>query len=131
MKPGSCILEGMRNSAAYLDPIDATCCTGNTLDWYMVSGGLAIAAETTVIKDTQIFSHYPVQLRIGGALSEDLGNRIRRPNVFAGMTKQEVKDFEFPEGDFKTKSGTLNDNWNRWNDESELYLCHKEDKRGK
>ena len=45
------------------------------------------------------------------------------------MTKKEAKDFEFPEGDFKTKSGNLNDNWNRWNEESELYLCHKENKR--
>jgi hypothetical protein len=26
-------------------------------------------------------------------------------------------------------SGTLNDNWKRWNQEAELYLCHKEDKR--
>eukprot|EP00972_Heterocapsa_arctica_P038527 5676835-Heterocapsa_arctica.AAC.1 len=68
MTPGTCVIEGMNNSAAYIDPIDATCSTGNTLDWFMVSGGLAIAAETRVDKDTQIYSHYPVQLKIGGKL---------------------------------------------------------------
>eukprot|EP00972_Heterocapsa_arctica_P033120 4871492-Heterocapsa_arctica.AAC.1 len=46
MGPGSCVIEGMNNSAAYLDPMEATCSTRNTLDWFMVSGGLAIAAET-------------------------------------------------------------------------------------
>eukprot|EP00972_Heterocapsa_arctica_P014454 2126209-Heterocapsa_arctica.AAC.1 len=46
MTLGTCVLEGMNNSAAYLDPIDAPCSTGNTLYWFMVSGGLAIAAET-------------------------------------------------------------------------------------
>eukprot|EP00972_Heterocapsa_arctica_P017880 2642837-Heterocapsa_arctica.AAC.1 len=61
--PGTCVIEGMNNSAAYLDPIAPTCSTGNTLDWFMISGGLAIAAETRVDKDTQIFSHYPVQLK--------------------------------------------------------------------
>eukprot|EP00972_Heterocapsa_arctica_P046939 6928418-Heterocapsa_arctica.AAC.1 len=89
MTPGSCVIEGMNNSAAYLDPMEATCSTGNTLDWFMVSGGLAIAAETNVDKDTQIYSHYPVQLKIGGRLSEDLGMRIRRANVFEGMTKKD------------------------------------------
>eukprot|EP00972_Heterocapsa_arctica_P073117 10799645-Heterocapsa_arctica.AAC.1 len=73
MTPGTCVIEGMNKSAAYLDPIDATCSTGNTLDWFMVSGGLAIAAETRVDEDTQIDSHYPVQLKIGGKLSEDMG----------------------------------------------------------
>eukprot|EP00972_Heterocapsa_arctica_P016851 2488928-Heterocapsa_arctica.AAC.1 len=73
MTPGTCVIEGMNNSAAYLDPIDATCSTGNTLDWFVVSGGLAIAAETRVDKYTQLFSHYPVQLKIGGKLSEDMG----------------------------------------------------------
>eukprot|EP00972_Heterocapsa_arctica_P024140 3558843-Heterocapsa_arctica.AAC.1 len=57
MTPGTCVIEGMNNSAAYLDPIDATCSTRNSLDWFMVSGGLAIAAETKVDKDTQLFSH--------------------------------------------------------------------------
>eukprot|EP00972_Heterocapsa_arctica_P041636 6138883-Heterocapsa_arctica.AAC.1 len=73
MRPGTCVIEGMNNSAAYLDPIDATCSTGNTLYWFMVIGGLAIAAETRVDKDTQLFSHYPVQLKIEGKLSEDMG----------------------------------------------------------
>eukprot|EP00972_Heterocapsa_arctica_P088962 13119275-Heterocapsa_arctica.AAC.1 len=79
MTPGTCVIEGMNNSAACLDPIEATCSTGNILDWFMVSGGLAIAAATTVDTDTKLFSHYPVQLNIGGKLSEDLGVRIRRP----------------------------------------------------
>eukprot|EP00972_Heterocapsa_arctica_P086290 12719426-Heterocapsa_arctica.AAC.1 len=69
----------MSNSAAYLDPVDATCHTGNTLDWFMVSGGLALAAETKVDKDIRIYAHYPVQLKVGGELSEDMGQRIRRP----------------------------------------------------
>ncbi len=56
MGPGSCVIEGMNNSAAYLDPMEATCSSGNTLDWFMVSGGLAIAAETNVDKDTNIFT---------------------------------------------------------------------------
>eukprot|EP00972_Heterocapsa_arctica_P044478 6565922-Heterocapsa_arctica.AAC.1 len=73
MSPGTCVIEGINNSAAYLDPIDATCSTGNALYWFMVSGGLAIAAETRIDKDTHILSHYPVQLKIGGKLSEDMG----------------------------------------------------------
>eukprot|EP00972_Heterocapsa_arctica_P032333 4766775-Heterocapsa_arctica.AAC.1 len=62
MAPGTCIIESMNNLAAHLDPVEATCNTGNTLDWFMVSGGLAIEAETTVDKYTQLYSHYPVQL---------------------------------------------------------------------
>eukprot|EP00972_Heterocapsa_arctica_P037199 5477994-Heterocapsa_arctica.AAC.1 len=81
----------MNNSAAYLDPIAPTCSTGSTLDWYMVRGGLAIAAETRVDKDTQIFSHYPVQLNVGVKLSEDMGVRIRRASAFQGITKKEAK----------------------------------------
>eukprot|EP00972_Heterocapsa_arctica_P039450 5810086-Heterocapsa_arctica.AAC.1 len=79
MAPGVCNIEGMSNSAAYLDPVDATCHSGNTLDWFMVSGGLALAAETKVDKDTHIYAHYPVQLKVRGKLSEDMGQRIRRP----------------------------------------------------
>eukprot|EP00972_Heterocapsa_arctica_P010594 1554940-Heterocapsa_arctica.AAC.1 len=73
MAPATCAIEGMNNSAAYLDPMEATCSTGSTLYWFMVSGGLAIAADIKVDKDTQLLSHYPVQLNIGGKLSEDLG----------------------------------------------------------
>eukprot|EP00972_Heterocapsa_arctica_P066908 9874506-Heterocapsa_arctica.AAC.1 len=91
MTPGTCVIEGMNNSAAYLDPMDSTCSTGNTLDWYLVSGGLAIAAEARVDKDTQIFSHYLVQLKVGGKLSEDMGVRIRRPSAFQCITKKEAK----------------------------------------
>eukprot|EP00972_Heterocapsa_arctica_P077548 11437613-Heterocapsa_arctica.AAC.1 len=82
MAPGTCTLEGTNSSAAYLDPEESTCHTGNTLDWYMVSGGLALSAETKVDPDTQIYSHYPVILRVGGTLSEDMGQRIKRPMAF-------------------------------------------------
>eukprot|EP00972_Heterocapsa_arctica_P088327 13025877-Heterocapsa_arctica.AAC.1 len=99
--------------------MEATCNTGNTLDWFMLSGGLAIAAETNVDKDTQILFHYPVQLKIGGRLSEDLGSRIRRAKDFEGMTKKDVKKSVIPEGEFQTKEGTLDENWIRWNKESE------------
>eukprot|EP00972_Heterocapsa_arctica_P012726 1869185-Heterocapsa_arctica.AAC.1 len=95
----------------------------------MVSGGLAIAAETNVDKGTSIYSHYPVQLNIGGRLSNDLGVRIIRANAFDGMTKQKVKKSVIPEGSFNTKEGTLEENWIRWNQEAETYLCQKEDTR--
>eukprot|EP00972_Heterocapsa_arctica_P074348 10972527-Heterocapsa_arctica.AAC.1 len=48
MEPGICALEGTHRAAAYMDPGAATCYTGNTLDWYMVSGGLALSAESNV-----------------------------------------------------------------------------------
>eukprot|EP00972_Heterocapsa_arctica_P063233 9329546-Heterocapsa_arctica.AAC.1 len=131
MAPGACIIESMNNSAAYLDPLESTCSTGNTLDWFMVSGGLAIAAERKVDEDIHIYSHYPVQLKIGGRLSEDLGDRIRKANAFVGLTKKEVNKGNIPEGSFRTKEGTLEEHWIRWNQEAETYLCHQEDKRGK
>eukprot|EP00972_Heterocapsa_arctica_P038797 5717763-Heterocapsa_arctica.AAC.1 len=106
MTPGTCVIEGMNNSAAYLDPVEATCSSGNTL-WFMVSGGLAIAAESRVDKDTHIYSHYPVQLKIGGKLSEDMGVIIRRPSAFQGITKTEANKGNIPVGDFKTKEGTI------------------------
>ena len=93
----------------------------------MVSGGLAINAETRIDTDIHIYFHYPVQLKIGGKLSEDMGDRIRRPNAFQGITKKEAKKNSIPEGDFKTKEGTIDENWIRWNQESETYLCHQED----
>eukprot|EP00972_Heterocapsa_arctica_P101645 14977607-Heterocapsa_arctica.AAC.1 len=97
----------------------------------MVSGGLAIAAETKVDKDIQLYSHYPAQLNIGGRLTEDLGVRIRRASAFVGLTNKEVKQGNIPEGDFKTKDGALYENWIRWNQEADIRLCHQEDKRGK
>eukprot|EP00972_Heterocapsa_arctica_P041904 6180495-Heterocapsa_arctica.AAC.2 len=91
----------------------------------MVSGGLAIAAETKVDKNTQLYSHYPVQLKIGGRLSEDLGVRIRKASAFVGLTKKEVKKGNLPEGELTTKDGTLDANWIRWNQEAETYVCHQ------
>eukprot|EP00972_Heterocapsa_arctica_P004047 601242-Heterocapsa_arctica.AAC.1 len=90
MAPGVCIIEGTRSSAGYLDPEEVTCHTGNTLDWFMVSGGLALAAETKVDQDTQIYARYPVRLRVGGILSEEMGQRIKRPMAFQGLTKKEA-----------------------------------------
>eukprot|EP00972_Heterocapsa_arctica_P026553 3910208-Heterocapsa_arctica.AAC.1 len=68
MAPGVCVIEGTSSSAAYLDPEEATCHSGNTLDWFMVSGGLALAAETKVDKDIHIYPHYHVILKVGGKL---------------------------------------------------------------
>eukprot|EP00972_Heterocapsa_arctica_P066334 9785706-Heterocapsa_arctica.AAC.1 len=73
----------------------------------MVSGGLAIAAETKVDKDTHIYAHYPVQLRVGGKLSQDMGHRIIIPSAFQGITKKEAKKGIIPEGDSKTKAGSI------------------------
>eukprot|EP00972_Heterocapsa_arctica_P096607 14253380-Heterocapsa_arctica.AAC.1 len=73
----------------------------------MVSGGLAIAAETRIDKDTRIYSHYPVQLKIGGKLSEDMGVRIIIPSAFQDIMKKEAKKGNIPGGDFKTKEGTV------------------------
>eukprot|EP00972_Heterocapsa_arctica_P109604 16134758-Heterocapsa_arctica.AAC.1 len=56
MAPGFCIIEGTSCSAAYLDPEEATCHTGNTLDWFMVSGVVALAAETKVDHDPYLCS---------------------------------------------------------------------------
>eukprot|EP00972_Heterocapsa_arctica_P038500 5673389-Heterocapsa_arctica.AAC.1 len=72
MTPGVCIIEGMNSSAAYLEPVEATCHSGNTLDWFMFSAGLALAAETKVDNDILIYAHYPVKLRVGSKLIEDM-----------------------------------------------------------
>eukprot|EP00972_Heterocapsa_arctica_P079573 11725850-Heterocapsa_arctica.AAC.1 len=73
----------------------------------MVSGGLALAAETEVDHDKQIYVHYPVRLRVGGNLSEDMGQRIRRPSALQGLTKKKARTGNIPEGDFTTTEGTL------------------------
>eukprot|EP00972_Heterocapsa_arctica_P065927 9727518-Heterocapsa_arctica.AAC.1 len=68
------------------------------MDWYMVSGGLALTAESKAKGDTQIYAHYPVRLRVGGELSNDMGQRIQRPMAFQGLTKKEAKTRDTPEG---------------------------------
>eukprot|EP00972_Heterocapsa_arctica_P099905 14735299-Heterocapsa_arctica.AAC.1 len=73
----------------------------------MVSGGLALAAETKVDKDTHIYAHYHVRLKVGGTLSEDMGQKIRRPSAFQGLTKKEARTNNIPEGDFATNACTL------------------------
>eukprot|EP00972_Heterocapsa_arctica_P071278 10528127-Heterocapsa_arctica.AAC.1 len=59
-----------------------------------------------------------------------MGQRIRRPSAFQGLTKKEARTGNIPEGDFDTKESTLEVNWIRWNQESDTYLSHQEDKRG-
>eukprot|EP00972_Heterocapsa_arctica_P080944 11928951-Heterocapsa_arctica.AAC.1 len=102
MAPGTFTLEGTSSSAAYIDPEESTCHTGNTLDWYMVSGGLALSAEIKVDQDTHIYAHYPVILRVGGSLSKYMGQRIKRPMAFQGLTREEARTRDTPEGDFRT-----------------------------
>eukprot|EP00972_Heterocapsa_arctica_P067526 9966103-Heterocapsa_arctica.AAC.1 len=46
------------------------------------------------------------------------------------MTHKEVKKSVIPEGDFQTQEGTLEENWARWNLESDKYLCQPEEKTG-
>eukprot|EP00972_Heterocapsa_arctica_P009881 1453156-Heterocapsa_arctica.AAC.1 len=69
MEPGSFTIEGTNSAAAYVEPGAPTCNTGSTLDWFMVSGGLAMAAESKVESDTQIYAHSLVKLKVGGELS--------------------------------------------------------------
>eukprot|EP00972_Heterocapsa_arctica_P084529 12452453-Heterocapsa_arctica.AAC.1 len=97
MEPVSCIIEGTNRAAAYVDPGAATCHTANTLDWFMVSGGLALSAESKVEEDTHIYAHYPVRLRVGGNLSKDMGHRIKRPMAFQGLARKEARTRETPE----------------------------------
>ena len=131
MAPKDVTIEGMNSNAIYFDPVVATCSTGSTLDWFLVSGSLAINAETHVDEDSIIHSHCPVYLKIGGKLSEDLGSRIRRPTEFKGETKKEIKKWDIPEGDFETQNGTIEQNWKRWNEHAENYLCEQEEVTGK
>eukprot|EP00972_Heterocapsa_arctica_P109071 16061668-Heterocapsa_arctica.AAC.1 len=65
----------------------------------MVSGGLALSADTKVDPDTPIYEYYPVRLRVGGILSEDMGQRIKRPMAFQGLAKKEARTGNIPEGD--------------------------------
>eukprot|EP00972_Heterocapsa_arctica_P034878 5134518-Heterocapsa_arctica.AAC.1 len=65
MEPGTFTIEGTHSTAAYIDPGLSTCHTGNTLDWFVVSGGLALSAYTKVEGDTPIYAHCPVKLMIG------------------------------------------------------------------
>eukprot|EP00972_Heterocapsa_arctica_P084434 12436795-Heterocapsa_arctica.AAC.1 len=44
-----------------------------------------------VDNDTHIYAHYPGRLKVGGKLSEDMGQRIRRPSAFQGLTKKEAR----------------------------------------
>eukprot|EP00972_Heterocapsa_arctica_P032720 4819555-Heterocapsa_arctica.AAC.1 len=97
MEPGTCIIEGTKIAAAYVDPGAPTCHTGNTQDWFMVSGGLALSAESKVEGDTPIYAHYPVKLRVGGTLSTFMGQRIRRPMACQGLPREEAHTREAPE----------------------------------
>eukprot|EP00972_Heterocapsa_arctica_P103551 15261509-Heterocapsa_arctica.AAC.1 len=97
MEPGTCVIEGTKSWAAYVDPGAQTCRTGSTLYWFMVSGGLALSAESKVESDTPTYTHYPVKLRVGGRLSKYMGQRIRRPMAFQGLTRKEARNRDVPE----------------------------------
>eukprot|EP00972_Heterocapsa_arctica_P002577 377034-Heterocapsa_arctica.AAC.1 len=45
----------------------------------MVSGGLALSAESKVESDTPIHAHYPVKLRVGGSLNKIWGKELGDP----------------------------------------------------
>eukprot|EP00972_Heterocapsa_arctica_P065620 9683669-Heterocapsa_arctica.AAC.1 len=92
MEPGTFTVDS--------DPGASTCHTGNTLDWFIVSGGLALSAEAKVEGDTPIYAHYPVKLRIG----------------------EKKPELEVPEGEFIRKEGTLDEDWQIWNESSGNYL---------
>eukprot|EP00972_Heterocapsa_arctica_P106527 15692352-Heterocapsa_arctica.AAC.1 len=68
MEPGSFATEGTNSAVAYVEPGAPTCNTGSTLDWFMVSGGLALSAESKVESDTPIYAHSPIKLKVGGEL---------------------------------------------------------------
>eukprot|EP00972_Heterocapsa_arctica_P040637 5989682-Heterocapsa_arctica.AAC.1 len=93
MEPGTCIVESTNSAAAYTDPGDAP-----------------------------IYAHYPAKLRIGGNLSKDMGELIKIPMAFQGLTRKEARTREVPECDFTKKEGTLREDWKRWNESSEHYL---------
>eukprot|EP00972_Heterocapsa_arctica_P099900 14734893-Heterocapsa_arctica.AAC.1 len=59
-----------------------------------------------------------------------MGQRIRRPMAFQGLTKKVARTGNIPEHDFTTTEGTLYENCIRWNQESETYLSHTKDNRG-
>eukprot|EP00972_Heterocapsa_arctica_P003839 571764-Heterocapsa_arctica.AAC.1 len=60
-----------------------------------------------------------------------MGQRIKRPMAFQGLTRKEARTRDTPEGDFRIIEGTLDEDWARWNSEAETYLSHQEDNRGK
>eukprot|EP00972_Heterocapsa_arctica_P087047 12830923-Heterocapsa_arctica.AAC.1 len=122
MESGTCIIEGTNSAAAYIDPGSPTCHKGNTLDVYMVSGGLALAAETKVEGDTPIYAHYLVRLSIGANLSKYMGQIIKRPMAFQGLTRKEARTRDVPEDGFTKKKGTLGEDWKRWNESSENHI---------
>eukprot|EP00972_Heterocapsa_arctica_P107128 15783976-Heterocapsa_arctica.AAC.1 len=63
----------------------------------MVSGGLALSAESKVESDTPIDAHCPVKVRVGGSLSKYTGQRIRRPMAFQGLNRKEARHRDVPE----------------------------------
>eukprot|EP00972_Heterocapsa_arctica_P088172 13000773-Heterocapsa_arctica.AAC.1 len=87
-----------------------------------------MAAEIKVEHDTQICAHYPVRLKVGGSLSQDMGQRIKRPMAFQGLTRKEARTKDPPAGDCRTIEDTLYEARSRWNREPENYRAKLEDK---
>eukprot|EP00972_Heterocapsa_arctica_P108222 15937328-Heterocapsa_arctica.AAC.1 len=46
LQPGEFTIEGASRTAAYVEPGAPTCTTGSTIDWLMVSAGLANEVES-------------------------------------------------------------------------------------
>eukprot|EP00972_Heterocapsa_arctica_P087719 12936129-Heterocapsa_arctica.AAC.1 len=115
MEPGTFTIEVTNSAAAYIDPGKSTCHTGNTVEWFIVSGGLAMSAESKVEHDTHIYAHYPVRLQKGGRLSQDMGQIINIPILFQGLTRTEARTKDPPAGYLQTIEDTLDEAWSRWN----------------
>eukprot|EP00972_Heterocapsa_arctica_P099823 14726298-Heterocapsa_arctica.AAC.1 len=59
-----------------------------------------------------------------------MGQLIKILMAFQGLTRQEARTREIPEGDCTGKEGTLDEDWIRWNESSDNYLGQVEDKLG-
>eukprot|EP00972_Heterocapsa_arctica_P107021 15765664-Heterocapsa_arctica.AAC.1 len=91
--PGEFTIEGASSTAAYVEPGAPTCITGrtgSTIDWFMVSAGLANGAESMFENDAAVCKRKPVRLKIGGRFSDDMGTKIRRPVSLQEMTRKEA-----------------------------------------
>eukprot|EP00972_Heterocapsa_arctica_P023972 3531547-Heterocapsa_arctica.AAC.1 len=59
-----------------------------------------------------------------------MGQRIKRPMAFQGITRKEARTRDVPEGDFVMKGDSLDEQWKHWNEASEEYLGKVENKPG-
>eukprot|EP00972_Heterocapsa_arctica_P096847 14288334-Heterocapsa_arctica.AAC.1 len=61
-------------------------------------------------------------------MSEDMGQRIKRPMASQGITRKEARTKEVIEGDCVMKGESLDEQWRHWNEASEAYLGKVENK---